>query len=255
MARDPGDVKEALRERIWRLLEERGIAKPPKPVRGRIPNFVGAEKACELVASTEAFSRARVVKVNPDSPQAFVRHLALREGKVVVMPSPRLRSGFLILDPEKIPASVLREAATIRGAFRWGVEAPLKKIPRVDLVVVGSVAVNLEGSRVGKGGGYADLEYGLLRSLGKVGDGTPVITSVHELQVVDEEIPMEPHDLPVDFIATDKRILAVKRAHPKPQGIYWDLLGCEKILGIPVLRILASELGKRPECFGSQPRP
>lgn len=254
MARDPKDLKEALRERIWRLLEERGLARPPMPVKGRIPNFVGAERACELASSTEEFSGAGVIKVNPDSPQAFIRYLALREGKTLVVPSPRLRSGFLILDPEEIPSRALREAATIRGAFRWGRIATPEEIPRVDLVVVGSVAVNLKGSRVGKGGGYADLEYGLLRSLGKAGDSTPVITTVHEVQVVDDETPMEPHDLPVDVVVTDKRILRVERVYPKPQGIYWDLIGCERILEIPVLRALASRLGKRLECLEPRPR-
>ncbi|MCG2909800.1 MAG: 5-formyltetrahydrofolate cyclo-ligase, partial [Stygiolobus sp.] len=34
-----------IRQKIWRLLEEKDIASFPRPVYGRIPNFKGAEMA------------------------------------------------------------------------------------------------------------------------------------------------------------------------------------------------------------------
>jgi 5-formyltetrahydrofolate cyclo-ligase len=43
------DLKRELRERVWRLLEERGVARFPRPVYGRIPNFVGAETAARRI--------------------------------------------------------------------------------------------------------------------------------------------------------------------------------------------------------------
>lgn len=61
------DIKQAIRERIWRLLEERNVALFPRPAYGRIPNFVGADRACELVVTLPEFIKARVVKINPDS--------------------------------------------------------------------------------------------------------------------------------------------------------------------------------------------
>lgn len=59
---------------------------------------------------------------------------------------------------------------------------------RVDLVVCGSVAVNRQGARVGKGGGFSDLELGLLIEAGLVDDQTTVATTVHSVQVLDEDL-------------------------------------------------------------------
>ena len=63
------EIKHAIRERIWRILDERDLAAFPRPVYGRIPNFKGAEEACRNLASTEEFRRARLVKINPDAPR------------------------------------------------------------------------------------------------------------------------------------------------------------------------------------------
>lgn len=39
------------------------------------------------------------------------------------------------------------------------------------------------GFRIGKGEGYADLEYGMMASMGAVDDSTVVVTIVHDCQV------------------------------------------------------------------------
>ncbi len=114
------DTKQLIRERIWRLLEEKNIASFPRPVYGRIPNFVGADKACELMTALTEFVKARVVKINPDSPQRRCRELTLINGKLLIMPTPRIKEGFLMLDPSRIPRQYYGEASTIRGAFKWG---------------------------------------------------------------------------------------------------------------------------------------
>lgn len=42
----------------------------------------------------------------------------------------------------------------------------------------------LLGWRIGKGEGYADLEYAMMVSMGAVSQGTPVVTIVHDCQVL-----------------------------------------------------------------------
>ncbi len=234
----PGDLKAEIRQAVWRAMEEKGVSRPPKPIVERIPNFIGAEAACEKVSRLPEFLRASVIKINPDSPQTHARFLALSMGKILIMPTPRLREGFLILDPRRIPRDRLREASTIRGSFIWGSGIRLRDIPKIDLVVVGSVAVNMKGARVGKGGGYADLEYGILRELGVVVESTPVITTVHDIQVLEIEIPMEDHDLPVDVIATPSRVMRIERVYRKPRGMYWGRLDRKAYREIPVLQEL-----------------
>ncbi len=242
--------KEEVRRLVYRRLREAGVARPPFPIEGRIPNFHGAEEAARRLTSTREWLGARVVKVNPDSPQRPVRLAALVQGKVLVMPTPRIRRGFLILDPSSIPRRAFSRAATIRGAFRYGrllsslgeVEAHL---PRIDLIVEGSVAVSVYGDRIGKGEGYGDLEYGILRELGIVGEDTPIFTSVHDLQVFDEHLPQAPHDVPVDAIYTPSRSVRVEGRRPRPPGILWDALSSEKLQEIPLLRELARRAGRR----------
>lgn len=232
------ELKAEIRQSVWAAMEERGVSRPPKPIVERIPNFVGAEAACDKASRLPEFLRSSVIKINPDSPQTHARFLALSMGRILIMPTPRLREGFLLLDPRKIPRDKLREASTIRGSFTWGSKIRLRDVPKVDLVVVGSVAVNMRGARVGKGGGYADLEYGILRELGVVDESTPVITTVHDIQVLETEIPMEEHDISVDVIATPSKIMRITRIYEKPRGIYWDKLDRRTYREIPVLREL-----------------
>ncbi|MEM2840778.1 MAG: 5-formyltetrahydrofolate cyclo-ligase, partial [Candidatus Bathyarchaeia archaeon] len=87
---------------VWRLMEENNVARPPRPVYGRIPNFEGAEKAAERVLELDEFAKADTVKVNPDSPQRPLRELVLKAGKNLLTPTPRLKHGFLLIKPGKV---------------------------------------------------------------------------------------------------------------------------------------------------------
>jgi len=108
-------------------------------------------------------------------------------------------------------------------------------IGRIDLIVAGSVAVHPTGARLGKGGGYSDLEFALARALGLVDDDTPVVTTAHELQVLDEAIPMTEHDVRLDLIVTPERVIRTPRRQPKPAGIFWEKLSEEELAAMPAL--------------------
>ena len=230
-------AKQKLREEIWKYLEDRDLARFPRPVFNRIPNFVGAEKAASLIRKLTDFQKARVVKVNPDSPQIDIRRIALEEGKTLLMPTPRLVEGFLKLDPKRVPRVMIKRAASISGAFTLGEKAPLTKLPRVDLIVAGSVAVSLEGGRIGKGEGYSELEYGILRERGLVSDDVKIVTTVHDCQIV-KPFPLEKHDLPVDYILTPTGIRETHTTIPKPTGIYWDEITSDMLREMPILKEL-----------------
>jgi 5-formyltetrahydrofolate cyclo-ligase len=152
------------------------------------------------------------------------------------MAVPRLHSAlpFIELDPKKLKCSPYA-ASSIRGAGQHGRPVKLDEVRKIDLVVCGSVAVNRCGARVGKGGGYSDLEFALLTEQKKIGAHTPIVTSVHPLQVIDEEIPMTEHDIPLSAIVTPTEVVDTKSSFPRPKGIYWTLLPQDKIHAIPVL--------------------
>jgi len=231
--------KEEIRKMIWNLLESRKVSKPPKPIFGRIPNFVGAERAALNLVKLEEFKNADVVFCNPDSPQRPVRENVLRFEKTLIMATPRLKKGFLILKPNYIPRGKIWKASTIKGAFKLGKFIEPWNVT-VDLKVVGSVAVSKNGGRIGKGHGYSDLEYAILIECNCITPKTPIATTVHELQVLDW-VPMTEHDMPVDIIVTPTKILKTKGKYRKPKGIDWNLINEEILREIPILKTLRTK--------------
>ena len=228
-------TKDAIRRAVWDSLKENRVARFPG-VEGRIPNFVGAEACARVLANAPYWSAAKVLKINPDSPQRAIRQRALAEGKTVYMAVPRLRSDkpFIELDPKKLNCSPYA-ASSIKGAAQHGRPVTLKEMKTIDIVVCGSVAVNRRGARVGKGGGYSDLEFALLVEEKKIGRQTGIVTSVHALQIVDEEIPMTEHDIPLNSIITPAELIEIKPRFSRPKGVYWKMLPPEKIADIPAL--------------------
>jgi len=233
-------IKAAIRQRVWQRLAEERLAAFPLPIRGRIPNFKGARAAAARLAELPEFQQARAVKVNPDAPQQPVRQLVLEHGKLLLMPTPRLRAGFLLLDPDRLPPRVARRASTIAGAFELARHIGLDELPRIDCIVVGTVAVTAYGGRLGKGEGYAELEYATLRQLGRITPDVPVATTVHDVQVVDD-VPIEPFDVPVDIIVTPTRVIRTGSKLAKPQGIIWELLDPRRLEEMPILKQLRNE--------------
>jgi 5-formyltetrahydrofolate cyclo-ligase len=237
----PADVlaaKAALREEVWSAMRAARVARFPG-AEGRIPNFTGAEAAAERLRGTPAWQAARTLKANPDAAQLPVRQRALQDGKTVYMAVPRLAGPepFFALDPDHLTEPP-RKAASISGAARSARRVTLAELSPVDLVVMGSVAASEDGARLGKGGGFADLEYALATAAGLIGPRTVSVTTVHELQVRPAgTIPVTGHDVPVDLIVTPERVIDCRPRHGprRAASICWDDLTDEKIAAIPLL--------------------
>jgi 5-formyltetrahydrofolate cyclo-ligase len=234
-------AKAALRQEIWAAMRAARVARFPG-AEGRIPNFTGAEAAAQLLRETPQWQTARTVKANPDSPQLPVRQRALEDGKTVYMAVPRLAEAepFFALDPDHLSGSP-RAAASISGASKSARRVPLADLEPVDLVVVGSVAASADGARLGKGGGFSDLEFALAMAAGLIGPETIAVTTVHEIQVQPAgSIPLTAHDVPVDFVVTPERVIdcRARRGARPDSGIIWADLTEEKIGAIPLLAAL-----------------
>jgi 5-formyltetrahydrofolate cyclo-ligase len=271
--------KQAVREAVWDAFEAGDQARFPFPPHDRIPNFAGADAACERLTETDEWAAAETLKCNPDAPQLPVRRAALRAGKTVYVAQPRLRdpNPFLRLDPDAIAAdgdATVDDATTVSGISTHGTPVAPEAVPHVDLVVAGSVAVATDGSRIGKGEGYSDLEWGLLSELGAVDtdgrapsgdrasagdDATTVATTVHELSVIDgpesalagegdggghggTTLPTpDAHDVPLDLVVTPERTIRTETRYERPTGIDWDALDDERLAEIPALAARAPE--------------
>jgi len=82
-------------------------------------------------------------------------------------------------------------------------------IKEIDLVVIPGTGFDINGNRLGYGGGYYDrlLSYES-KQLAQI-EHIPTIALAFEEQI-GEEIPAEPHDITVDMIITDKRVISCR---------------------------------------------
>ncbi len=245
--------KDVVRHDVWRRLEAAGVA--VGPAWSMIPNFVGADVAAWRLAQTGAWKAARTVKTNPDHAQIPIRIRALYAGKTVYTPVPYLTHDFpyLRLDPKRLEADgvTFELAATAQGFMQHGERIEFEDVEPLDFCVVGSVAVGRAGGRTGKGAGFADLETGIFRELGIVGGETPMATTVHSLQLVpDERVVIEPHDSPLDLIATEAELIVTGNALPRPAGVTWDRVRADQFETIPFLARLRERMLSRREAQG-----
>ncbi|MCA1603086.1 MAG: 5-formyltetrahydrofolate cyclo-ligase [Acidobacteria bacterium] len=226
-------AKQAIRERMWLLLEREQMVSPG--VHGRIPLFFGADHAADRLATLPVWHAARVVKAVPDTAQQPVRAHALSEGKLVYMAVPKLANTlpFYVLDPASLPIPP-EDAASKDVATRVAPKISVEQMQPVDLIICGSVAVNRRGVRLGKGAGYSDIEVALLQEAGLIGPHTTIVTTVHSLQIVDDELPEAAHDFSVDLIVTPDEVVTCDTPR-RPHGLIWTDLSPEKIAAIPVL--------------------
>ncbi len=119
------------------------------------------------------------------------------------MATPRLRRGFILLEPGGVTpdnAKFLKTALSKGKNIGWNTQQP-------ELMVIGSVAVDLKGNRIGKGDGFGDREIKFFKErFGNI----PVASNVHELQVFEDlSYLMEEHDEKVEIIATNERVIKV----------------------------------------------
>lgn len=237
--------KDQLRSKIWSQLQQHKAVER-NPV-GHIPAFKGAEQAAERLAALPIWQQAQVVKCNPDKPQLPVRLRALQEGKRLYMAVPRLtnRHCFVELQADDLQQRgiQLAEAATARKALTYGRLVSFEEMQPIDLVIVGCVAAARNGGRTGKGAGFADLELAMLHTFGLVRPETPIVTTVHSLQVVEDSLlPMLPHDWGLNWIVTPETVIETQTTHPRPDGLEWEMIRPEQYRKIPILKQLRSQL-------------
>ena len=129
---------------------------------------------------------------------------AAERGKKVVIPycaGDRLEL-FCIEGLDELAAGtfgVLEPKPQLRGD-----PARMISAERLDLIVVPGVAFDRQGGRLGRGKAYYD---GLLR---EVRPDTFLVAPAFECQMVDK-VPMQPHDVPMHQIITEKEIHGPRR--------------------------------------------
>lgn len=235
------DKKSTIREKMWNYMAKSQNAQNYNP-HNKIPNFTDNEAAANMLTSLDVFKNATNVKVDPDKPLQAARLATLKAGKSLYMPTPRHRPGLVTkitppedADDEALAKCVARQIGNDSNRVNIALDEPIK----LDLVVVGCVAVSPKGWRVGKGLGYSDLEYAMMASNGLVTPPVPVVTMVADSQVVDlTESLFDVHDVAVDYIVTPTRVIQCTGARARPDSITWSLLPADRLDRLHVLKRL-----------------
>ncbi|MEM4566241.1 MAG: 5-formyltetrahydrofolate cyclo-ligase [Archaeoglobaceae archaeon] len=191
--------KEEVREFVWKKMAPFCSFPPPY---GRIPNFRTAKKACEKIRELEEYQRAECIFSAPDSVLLRLREIVLEDGKTLLAVLPRM-TGFVVLK-EKVKPTI--------EALKHAKRADLAKLKgKVGVFAQGCVAVDLNGNRIGKGSGFGDREYEILKKSGVLAENAIFVVVAHEIQVFsDLSYLMQEHDAKADVILTPEKIIRVR---------------------------------------------
>jgi 5,10-methenyltetrahydrofolate synthetase len=130
----------------------------------------------------------------------------LADGKVLVLPR-------VVKEPRSLELYAVKDLGGDLVAGVWGIEEPdpsrCRKVAlsEVDFALVPALSCDPGGVRLGYGAGYFD------RLLAGAGTRTFRVVALPEA-LVRERVPSEPHDVPVDALITEQRLLRTKSAAP-----------------------------------------
>ena len=116
---------------------------------------------------------------------------------------------YCIKDEKRMEIVEIKNPAQDLEKGAYGIKEPAKRIrndkidpENLDIVIVPAVAFSKNGYRIGYGGGYYD------RFLERLSNKTISIGINYE-EMLFNAVPKEDHDLAVDMVITDKRILRI----------------------------------------------
>lgn len=201
--------KEDLRRAVWDYLEKNNLVSFPRPCFGRIPNFIGVEKAVTNLLKLPEWRKARVIFSAPDSVLLWARYEALKERKILLVAAPKLTGFYLI---KNVPLEMAWRAASIKGFSEFGRAVKIEtNLPSIDLYLTGAVACDKKGNRIGKGTGYGDREDKILSEAGLINEKTPRLALIHEAQLFDDFSDLiSEWDRKVSIIITPERVYRIR---------------------------------------------
>lgn len=158
--------------------------------------------ACALLSSIKEFKLAETIMLFLSmKSEVETSTLALRgwqEGKAIAVPRVDLMA-------QRMEPVEIRSLDTGLHETSLGVRQPLSgnamPLAMIDLVVIPGLAFDRRGYRVGRGAGFYDRF--LCQQDFK---GTRVGLCFHE-QVLAQTIPVEPHDMPMDLVISDREVI------------------------------------------------
>ena len=257
MTNETTSLRDEERERVWSEL--RDVATPDSRFAWDFAEFIadheGSQEGARRLLDLAEKLGAESWLVTPDNNLDPLREELVRADVPFLMPSYGIRRGFLHLESAAVDNDDAAFASVLDGMNRFADPVSIEELeaefPPLDVMVTGASFVTGGGLRMGKGHGYFDLEWAMLREIGMVTEETVVIAAVHDVQFLEErgraEAMVAEHDTIVDYVVTPSTTFEVEDAPPKPEGIHWDLLTESEIREIPPLETLWERAGRPAE--------
>lgn len=193
-------------------------------------------KAAEKLRGLREYRDAATLFATPDESLHQARINCLVDGKNLVMPAPSIREGFFLVPAHTVPFKDLSAAITYKGLEKHGQLLKIGAIQElsVSLLLTDSLAVDLEGGRLGDGNGFFDLCCALLQELGALQQNWAVLTFILEDQISQDLLPQDACDIKVNGAVTPASIHSFQPPPRKPR-IFWDMLTQDRIKRITPL--------------------
>ena len=158
-----------------------------------------SDRAQRHLLSLEEFATAECIALyapahhEPDT--GTILEIAMAAGKRVLYP--------VVCGDEMVLRQVKGITCLRRGCF--GIlepsEGPDHQADEADMIVVPGVVFDLSGHRIGYGKGYYD------RFLQHPGRRAHLVGLCHDFQVIDGALPADLHDIQMEILVTDRRII------------------------------------------------
>jgi 5-formyltetrahydrofolate cyclo-ligase len=169
-------------------------------------SWCATSRAAQLnLLSLEEYARAECVALYAPAHNEIDTGLILADafqaGKRVLYPA--------VCGHHMVFRRVERIEALQEGAF--GILEPCPtgidhQADEADLIIVPGVAFDLTGHRIGYGKGFYD------RFLHHPGRTAHLVGLCHDFQVTEEVIPVDIHDIPMEIVVSDTRIIRIPRS-------------------------------------------
>ena len=192
-------------------------------------------RIAERLRRIDVYRRARRVFVGPADILSQIRLNVLMDGKELIMPSPSLKEGFFLCRPGAIPFTERRFAVSFKGLAKFGEKLGPDDFSALDvgLFVTDVLAWDRLGNRLGDGGGFFDLSWALLQTLGAVSGRAAVFGVAGRGQCVDL-VPVDPWDVKMNGMITEEGIDVF--ANDQVRGsLFWEQLPAKRIRKISLL--------------------
>jgi 5-formyltetrahydrofolate cyclo-ligase len=210
---------------------------------GCAPPPVSAGKIAERLRRVSVYRDAKTVLIMP-SPLLFQARInCLLDGKVLLMPSPAIKSGFYRVKPFSVGFPDLAYGTSLKGITLFGKKMQPKSLQKmeIDLALTGCTAIDQQGNRLGEGTGFFDLSMGMLAAFGAVTDKTVVGCVAGEKQISQDGLVCDVWDVGMDFLVLKDQDYSFER-QKRELVIYWDVLMKNRIRRIEPLWNLYCEL-------------